>query len=613
MLKNLKLVKNDDNLYDIILEYDNNDSEFSLEFDNIKKTIKNNSQRIFDFIRTKAKNLKISNIKIALSGIIISTIAFSSFMTAFASNNKYSMAYLYNGTDQQQIVYVNRTNNSLNTVSPSYFDIDENGNLQLNYLSQYLIDNMHSQNIRVVPFLSNHWNRSAGINALQNVETLSSKLAEYIEEYNLDGINVDIENVTQEQKSQYTELVRLLRNKISQDKEVSVAVAANPNNWQTGWHGSYDYEQLSKYADYLFIMAYDEHFEGDLAGPIASIQFVENSIKYALTKTSADKLVIGIPLYGRVWSIDSNKIVGKGISTETINKILNDCDANVAFDEEHKSIKAEFEIKEINSEYIAGGDFVLPPGKYVAWYENDASYLAKFELVKKYNLKGVGMWSLGQEDVSIWNNFNSWINTAQSSNIIDNNAQLNNQNLNNISTNKEKNNISNTTPNINSNTTLGSTLTQDNINQSKIKSNGQIKSSIKSLSNESQKSAKIEDSYEQQHKSDINSIANKKDINNEPIGNTLETFDCPVPEKISSHEVTIIQDDTKLYATSSLDDNKTIDTISNGEIVNILNKINNKIYKIRLTNGNIGYVKSDSLNIKLNKFNKLYNNHMPEK
>lgn len=33
----------------------------------------------------------------------------------------------------------------------------------------------------------------------------------------------------------------------------------------------------------------------------AGFQFVENSIQYALSKTTADKIVIGVPLYGRVW------------------------------------------------------------------------------------------------------------------------------------------------------------------------------------------------------------------------------------------------------------------------------------------------------------------------
>ncbi len=72
---------------------------------------------------------------------------------------------------------------------------------------------MHAKGIKVVPFLSNHWDRTAGINALKDVETLSTQIADDIEKYNLDGVNVDIENVTHEQRDQYTQLVKLLQEK----------------------------------------------------------------------------------------------------------------------------------------------------------------------------------------------------------------------------------------------------------------------------------------------------------------------------------------------------------------------------------------------------------------
>lgn len=320
------------------------------------------------------------------------------------------MGYLYRGNDIQQIEYVNQTNNALDTVSPSYFNIREDGSLKLNYLSSYFIKSMHDRGIKVVPFLSNHWNRTAGINALQNVESLSTQIADYIEEYNLDGVNVDIENVTHEQRDQYTEFVRLLREKVPAHKEISVAVAANPNNWQVGWHGSYDYSALAEYADHLLIMAYDEHYEGSEAGPVASINFVENSIKYALSKTAPDKIVVGVPFYGRVWSLDDNRIVGKGASTKTIQEIIQNCDATVTYDEASQSAKVEFTITESSGQYTVGGDFVLQPGRYVAWFETDQSYQEKLNLIEKYNLKGAGAWSLGQEDISIWDHYEDWVN-----------------------------------------------------------------------------------------------------------------------------------------------------------------------------------------------------------
>ena len=45
----------------------------------------------------------------------------------------------------------------------------------------------------------------------------------------------------------------------------------------------------------------------------------------------------------------------------------------------------------------------LPSGTYTLWFENEQSLRAKIKLAQKYNLKGLGSWSLGQEDASVWN------------------------------------------------------------------------------------------------------------------------------------------------------------------------------------------------------------------
>jgi len=270
-------------------------------------------------------------------------------------DDRYSMAYLYGGTVEEQIDAVKRTNNAFDTVSPSYFDLNDDGTLRLNEVSQKLLDYMHSNDIKVVPFLSNHWNREAGINALRNSEGLSSQIANIVQYYNLDGVNVDIENLTEQQRDQYTEFVRQLREKIPAYKEVSVAVAANPNNLQFGWHGSYDYTALANNSDYLMIMTYDEHYEGGTPGPVASIEFVEESIKYALSKTTNDKIVVGLPLFGRIWSEDNTNVVGKGIPRRRVEEIIEKYDAVVTYDVEAQSPKVEFEIREGDKEFILNG------------------------------------------------------------------------------------------------------------------------------------------------------------------------------------------------------------------------------------------------------------------
>lgn len=59
--------------------------------------------------------------------------------------------------------------------------------------------------------------------------------------------------------------------------------------------------------------------------------------------------------------------------------------------------------------YVTGKP--LKPGTYTVWFENEKSYQAKLGLVDQYGIRGVGHWSIGQEDPSIWNAYPTWYGT----------------------------------------------------------------------------------------------------------------------------------------------------------------------------------------------------------
>ena len=340
--------------------------------------------------------------KLVVINILLVVLAFSSNTKAA----KFNMSYLYGNYDYSELVA--RTGNSLNEVSPSYFDLYSSGNLKLNKVDTAFVKEMHSKGIKVVPFLSNHWDKDKGIAALNNIENLTSQIADAIKKYDLDGINVDLENLSEKYRDSYVQLVKKLREKLGPDKSISVAVAANPNNWQTGWHGSYDYANLAKYADYLMIMAYDEHYESGTEGPVASIDFVEKSILYALERVDSSKIVLGIPFFGRYWQ-NGVYYGGYGISLNRIETLTNKYQTYFTYDEETESAKAVMTIKSHEAKLTVNGR-TLSAGTYTIWYENERSISAKLDLVKKYNLKGTGSWSLGQETPETWNYYDEKLN-----------------------------------------------------------------------------------------------------------------------------------------------------------------------------------------------------------
>jgi hypothetical protein len=191
------------------------------------------------------------------------------------------------------------------------------------------------------------------------------------------------------------------------DKIITVAVAANPNNWQVGWHGSYDYANLAMHSDYLLIMGYDESYYGGPAGPVASIEFAEKSIIQALKFTTPEKIVLGVPFFGRYWK-DGESIGGNGLTNMDVENLLKNYNATTKYYDDKKSAQVFLTLSENEEMPKLWGGRVLTPGTYEIWYDDTNSTMSKLELVNKYNLKGSGSWALGQDINDVWNQYSEY-------------------------------------------------------------------------------------------------------------------------------------------------------------------------------------------------------------
>jgi spore germination protein YaaH len=327
-----------------------------------------------------------------------------------AAEYKYNMSYIYYGDSSGYAGYVERTDGSLNEISPYYFSLTADGSLHVNASAdKSFVKTMHEQGVLVVPYLSNDWDRGIGIAALRNRENLSSEIAAAVTDYELDGVNVDIENVTAEERAAYVEFMRLLREKLPADKRLTVSVAANPYGTNAGWQGSYDYAGLAQVCDYLMIMAYDEHYYTGPSGPVSSLSFTERSLQYALKLVPKEKIVLGLPFYGRIWSNAGGYPNGYGVSNHRIDKLVRDYRGKTVFHEGSRTAYAEITISSWDTKPVVGGR-ALSAGTYTIWYENERSIQEKLILVEKYDIKGTGSWSLGQETQSTWDYYRFWLN-----------------------------------------------------------------------------------------------------------------------------------------------------------------------------------------------------------
>jgi spore germination protein YaaH len=63
----------------------------------------------------------------------------------------------------------------------------------------------------------------------------------------------------------------------------------------------YNLSEIAKFADLVFLMAYDEHWANSAPGPIASRDWFTRGIERAIREIPRDKLVVALGNYGYDW------------------------------------------------------------------------------------------------------------------------------------------------------------------------------------------------------------------------------------------------------------------------------------------------------------------------
>ena len=194
-----------------------------------------------------------------------------------------------------------------------------------------------------------------------------------------DGLQINFENVPPESAEAYISFLQEIRAGLD-GKILSVALAARTRQLA---NDVYDYERILPLVDRILVMAYDEHWSGGQPGPIASMGWSERVGIYSMQTIGREKLIMGMPFYGRRWG---------------------DITPNMAFI--HSGIEDIMEENNIGEiQRVEGG---IPSFTYEApvtmtvYYEDEHSLSLRMEMFKNLGLEAVGFWRLGQETPAFW-------------------------------------------------------------------------------------------------------------------------------------------------------------------------------------------------------------------
>ena len=283
----------------------------------------------------------------------------------------------------------------VNVVSPSFFYLDKtDGTLKENVGDAGIayIEWAHSNGYKVWPMISN---AEAGIKVTSTILNSYTKRQELIQsivekcaQYDIDGINIDFENMYEADKDKYSRfIIELVPRMLEMEIVTSVDVTApdgDPN-----WSLCFDRNVLGDVADYLVFMAYDQYGTSSTKpGTTAGLNWVETSLKKIIEYDEVDteKIILGIPFYTRQWTVSEDGTIKDRNVVSMMNiKIPNNVEK-----------QWDDTLKQYYIEYKSGKDTIK------MWIEDGNSIKEKVSLVTKYNLGGTSCWRKDMETSNVW-------------------------------------------------------------------------------------------------------------------------------------------------------------------------------------------------------------------
>lgn len=294
------------------------------------------------------------------------------------------------------------TIDGVNVVSPAFFYLDEDGDFKENIGSsgENYIQWAHNNGYKVWPMVSNAVAANESLDITSKIMNSYTSRKELIDDivnacvkYDLDGINIDFENMKSDDKDMYSRFIIELTPRLKEIGMVTSVDVTAPDGSDT-WSLCFDRHVIGDVADYIIFMAYDQNgISSTKPGTNAGYDWIQLNLKKFLQteEIESQKLILAVPFYTRLWTTNSNgELIGKTtVSMKNINSVI----------PEGTEIKWDDELKQNYAEFSDGSN------TRQIWIEDIDSLKAKVSLIKENNLGGVASWQKDMETDDVWDMF----------------------------------------------------------------------------------------------------------------------------------------------------------------------------------------------------------------
>jgi spore germination protein YaaH len=311
----------------------------------------------------------------------------------------------------------------MSEVSPFWYSLtsataikDQYASAKLTIPKQTQLDILRANGLLILPAITDGTKKLVLSGLLAKPSTRSqvvNTITKLVLTNNYDGIDLDLEGFAFSDGT--ASWAKTSPNWVLFIKELSTLLHANgkilsmttpvvfdPVKKRSGSYWVYNWPETAPYIDRLRIMTYD--YSISKPGPIGPLEWTEATVAYAASLMPPSKVWLGVPGYGRDWI---TKVTGKCPATYA-KLIKAGAKAAVFAANKGTELASTYGAAPVYSEKMGEVTFTYQKtynegtasctATRVAWYQNSKAYLARMELVAKYELGGLTQWTLGQED-----------------------------------------------------------------------------------------------------------------------------------------------------------------------------------------------------------------------
>lgn len=211
-----------------------------------------------------------------------------------------------------------------------------------------------------------------------------------IDQFGWDGVNIDFEAGYASDRAAMTSFMADLSDRVhARGKLLSQAVSAKTEDVANHPRSTiFDYAELSKYNDYIFVMAWGVHWATSSPGPQDDYDWVRRVGDYVASMPNKHKFVMGTMLYAFDWPNGGGSgNPATALHYGEVQQLIASTGAQPTYDAARHSWHLRYRDGQGRTHDV--------------WYSDGPAVGDRVELARARGLK-VGFWRVGQEDERIW-------------------------------------------------------------------------------------------------------------------------------------------------------------------------------------------------------------------